>query len=219
MQRVACRPIGTSATRETSGPAAITAGPRVTTELMPCPHREHARLSTHDKFSPSLLRFQQLLWPLLTSGSPSQHLAMLVALGRPPDLPGYCAHTFTLMPVGSTSCRSVQVSGFDDIGRLTPPPRLYPLPVRQASALPTASSRFRIAPDTLAVRLTLPPVRRVMDLHHQVGAPCRAHKQKGTAVAVPLQSVRTTWIGSARPRCSALAAMSGFGSVRRAVDH
>ena len=32
----------------------------------------------------------------------------------------------------------------------------YLLPVRQASALPSASSRFAVARDTLAVRLTLP---------------------------------------------------------------
>lgn len=49
---------------------------------------------------------------------------MSVALGRPPGLPGYCAPTFTLMPVGSTSQRAVQVSGFDDIGRLAPLQRL-----------------------------------------------------------------------------------------------
>src|SRR5271157_719711 len=42
------------------------------------------------------------------------------------------------MPVGSTSRRSVQVLGFASIGPLTPPCRLYPLPVRQASALPTS---------------------------------------------------------------------------------
>jgi len=47
-----------------------------------------------------------------------------VALGTHADLPGYDAPTFTLMPVGSTSRRSVQVPGFDDIGRLTPPCRL-----------------------------------------------------------------------------------------------
>jgi len=45
---------------------------------------------------------------------------MSVAQGTSADLPGYCAPTFTLMPVGFTSQRSVQVSGFDDIGRLTP---------------------------------------------------------------------------------------------------
>jgi len=47
-----------------------------------------------------------------------------VALGTRADLPGYDAPTFTLMPVGYTSRRSVQVSGFDDICRLTPPCRL-----------------------------------------------------------------------------------------------
>jgi len=71
-----------------------------------------------------LLGLQQLLWPLLTSGSPSRSLSTAVAHGRPPDLPGYCAPTFTLMPVGYTSQRAVQVSGFDDIGRLAPLPRL-----------------------------------------------------------------------------------------------
>jgi hypothetical protein len=54
------------------------------------------------------------------------------------------------MPVGSTSQRSVQVSGFAKLCLLTPLRRLYPLPVRQASALPSASSRFAVARDTLA---------------------------------------------------------------------
>ena len=61
------------------------------------------------------------------------------------DLPGYGAPTFTLIPVGSTSQRSVQESGFTEIGLLTPLRRLYPLPVRQASALPTASFSFAVA--------------------------------------------------------------------------
>jgi hypothetical protein len=54
----------------------------------------------------------------------------------------------------------------------------YPLPVRQASALPSASSRFAVARDTLAVRLTLPLAGRVEDFHLQVSAPCRAHRKK-----------------------------------------
>lgn len=54
------------------------------------------------------------------------------------------------MPVGYTSQRSVQVSGFDDLCRLAPLRRLYPLPVRQASILPRASFRFAVARDTLA---------------------------------------------------------------------
>lgn len=53
----------------------------------------------------------------------------------------------------------------------------YPLPVRQASALPSASSRFAVTRDTLAVQLTVPLVGRVEDFHLQVSAPCRAHKQ------------------------------------------
>jgi len=47
-----------------------------------------------------------------------------VPLGTLADLPGYDAPTFTLMPVEYTSRRSVQVSGFTDIGLLTPPCRL-----------------------------------------------------------------------------------------------
>jgi hypothetical protein len=54
------------------------------------------------------------------------------------------------MPVGYTPHRAVHVSGFDDVCRLTPMQRLYPLPVRQASALPSASSGFAVARDTLA---------------------------------------------------------------------
>ena len=59
-----------------------------------------------------------LLCPLLTSACASRHLAVAVAQGTHADLPGYCALTFTLMPVGFTSQPSVQVLGFDDIGRL-----------------------------------------------------------------------------------------------------
>src|ERR1017187_7942449 len=111
---------------------------------------------------------------------------MPVAQSRPPDLPGYCALTFPLMPVGSTSRRSVQELGFASMGLLTPPCRLYPLPVRQASVLPTASSRFRLATDTFAVRLTLPLAGCVEDFHLQVSAPCRAHQEKGVRKTAPL---------------------------------
>ena len=82
------------------------------------------------------------------------------------------------MSVGSTSARSVQVLGFDDIGRLTPCRRLYPLRVPRTSALLTTSSRFPVARDTLVVQLTLPLVGRVEDFHLQVCAPCRAHQRE-----------------------------------------
>jgi len=54
----------------------------------------------------------------------------------------------------------------------------YPLPVRQVSALPSASSRFAVTRDTLAVRLTLPLAGQVEDFHLQVSATCRAHQNK-----------------------------------------
>src|SRR5207244_3540721 len=90
------------------------------------------------------------------------------------------------MPVGSTSQRSVQVSGFADNCLLTPLRRLYPLSVRQASALPPASSGFAVARDTLAVRLTLLLAECVEDFHLQVRAPCRAHNNKGPSDLEPL---------------------------------
>ncbi len=58
----------------------------------------------------------------------------------------------------------------------------YPLPVRQASALPSASFRFAVARDTLAVRLTLLLAECVEDFHLQVRAPCRAHQEKRRSI-------------------------------------
>ena len=54
----------------------------------------------------------------------------------------------------------------------------YAISVRRASALPAASFRFHLAMDTLAVRLTVPPVGSVGDFHSLVSAPCRAHKKR-----------------------------------------
>ena len=54
----------------------------------------------------------------------------------------------------------------------------YPLPVRQASALPSASSRFAVNHDTLVAQLTLPLAGRVEDFNLQVLTPCRAHAKK-----------------------------------------
>jgi hypothetical protein len=51
------------------------------------------------------------------------------------------------------------------------------IPDRRASALPTASFRFLLAMDTLAVKLTVPPVGSVEGFHLKVSAPCQAHKQ------------------------------------------
>src|SRR5262245_30004773 len=55
----------------------------------------------------------------------------------------------------------------------------YTVSIRQASVLPAASSRFHLAMDTLAARLTIPPAGFVEDFHLQMNAPCRAHNKKG----------------------------------------
>src|SRR6266852_5771650 len=54
----------------------------------------------------------------------------------------------------------------------------YAVSVRRASVLPAASFRFHLTMNTLAVRLTIPPVGFVGDFHSQVSAPCRAHQVK-----------------------------------------
>ena len=46
-------------------------------------------------------------------------------------------------------------------------PALYAISVRRLGTLPAASFRFHLAMDTLAVRLTLPTTKRVVDFHHQ----------------------------------------------------
>lgn len=52
---------------------------------------------------------------------------------------------------------------------------IYVLAVRQVSALPAASFGFYLTVNTLAVQLTVPLIGPVVDFHHQVFAPCRAH--------------------------------------------
>src|SRR5690625_2343311 len=53
------------------------------------------------------------------------------------------------------------------------------IPVRQASALPSASFRFHLTMNTLAVQLAVPLAGPAEDFHLQVSAPCQAHKGKG----------------------------------------
>src|SRR5947199_10079580 len=55
----------------------------------------------------------------------------------------------------------------------------YAISVRRASVLPAASFRFQLALDTLAVRLTFPPVGSVGDFHSQVSAPDGRTQKKG----------------------------------------
>jgi hypothetical protein len=97
----------------------------------------HRGAPSYLRFSCSALQHAAcLLWPRLTSGDPiSTPLDADSTSGRPPDLPGYDALTFTLMSVGSTPRCSVQVSGFASIGLLAPPLRLV-------SASCTSDQRF-----------------------------------------------------------------------------
>ena len=44
-------------------------------------------------------------------------------------------------------------------------PAFYAISVRRLGILPAASFRFRLTADTLAVRLTLPTTKRVVDFH------------------------------------------------------
>src|SRR5712692_10324084 len=68
----------------------------------------------------------------------------------------------------------------------------YAVSVRRASVLPAASFRFHLAMDTLAVRLTIPPVGFVGDFHSLVRAPCRAHKteREGSLKSFPFSLSR-----------------------------
>ena len=47
-------------------------------------------------------------------------------------------------------------------------PALYAISIRRLGSLPAASFRFHLTMDTLAVQLTLPTTKRVVDFHHQV---------------------------------------------------
>ncbi len=132
-------------------------------------------LGSH-RFAPNLL------CPLLTSARASQHLSMSVAQ-RFPSAPVQISPGIAHSP--SRLCLSDIRHGvpykFRALTILAVLPHRaasYPLPVRQASALPSASSRFPVAQNTLAVRLTLPLVGRVEDFHLQVSAPCRAHQSE-----------------------------------------
>jgi hypothetical protein len=127
-------------------------------------------------FGPSVV--PHLLWPRLTSPRPSQRLSTSVALGSRVDLPGYCAPTFTLMPVGYTPHRSVQVSGFGLFRCLAPMRRLVSASCSSGQRFASGFLRIRSRPRHPCLWLTLPLVGRVEDFHLQVGAPCRAHEKK-----------------------------------------
>jgi len=76
--------------------------------------------------------------------------------------------TFTLMPAAFTSMLPYRYRTLKILASSSGMTASYAISVRQASALPAASFRFHLAMDTLAVRLTVPPVGPVEDFHLQV---------------------------------------------------
>ncbi len=52
----------------------------------------------------------------------------------------------------------------------------YVVSIRRTSVLPSASFRFHLTMDTLAVRLAVPLAGPALDFHQPVIAPCRAHQ-------------------------------------------
>src|SRR5664279_5291082 len=97
-------------------------------------------------------------------------------------------------------------------------PASYAISVRRAGVLPAASFRFRVTPDTLAVRLTVPTIRvrrgltppshKSATIADSMGltphAPCRAHyEKKGGRLAASLFFLLQFPVlikGPARPR-------------------
>jgi nicotinamidase-related amidase len=145
-----------------------------------CPTSQRdSPLSARDRFGPSLcLRrttmasadFWQFFLAPLDASSPKANCQISPGIARSPS------RLYLSDIRHSVPCK------YWALRRLARSPRCaasYPLPVRQASALPTASSRFRLATDTLAVQLTLPLAGCVGDFHPQVSAPCRAHQVDG----------------------------------------
>ena len=54
-------------------------------------------------------------------------------------------------------------------------PASYAISIRQVSVLLSASFRFYLTVNTLAVQLMIPLTGLIRDLHPLVQAPCRAH--------------------------------------------
>ncbi len=85
------------------------------------------------------------------------------------DLPAYVRHIYA----HELRCKNWTLSLF---ALLSLAFASYVVSVRRTSALPSASFRFHLTVDTLAVRLAVPLAGPALDFHQLVIAPCRAHK-------------------------------------------
>jgi hypothetical protein len=102
----------------------------------------------------------RLLWPRLTSAVPSSRLATCLARGQ--DDRSLRVRRVTFLPhTRRIYAASVRMTlGFESIGPLAH--RVvasYAVRVPRARSLPFASFRFRVAPNTLAVRLGVPVIK------------------------------------------------------------
>ena len=79
--------------------------------------------------------------------------------------------TFTLIPAASTTAAPCKYRALKILDSSPAAVASYAISVRQASALPSASFRFHLAMDTLAVRLMVPLTGPIGELHPQVIRP------------------------------------------------
>jgi len=135
-----------------------------------------------------------LLCPLLTSAYPSVHLPVFVA---PPGAdmqtsPGKVRKLSHLCPSHIRLCFPYRYRTLKIFAFLSSIAASYVISVRQASALPSASFRFHLTMDTLAVRLTFPPVGYVRDFHPRARARAgRTSGRRGRVIAPVLPHHRT----------------------------
>src|SRR5690554_531385 len=87
--------------------------------------------------------------------------------------------TFTLIPAAFTTAAPCKYRALKIVDSSPTAAASYAISVRQVSALPSASFRFHLAMDTLAVRLVVPLAGPTEDLHLQViRPPPRASEQR-----------------------------------------
>lgn len=99
---------------------------------------------------------------------------------RPPQL--RATLLFPSYPAGFTCACSRLLSDFGLLATSSHASVLYPIPVCQARCLPLASSRFRLAADTLAVGCMLPAVGEQLRLSPIRVCPCWAKKKKSQSL-------------------------------------
>lgn len=94
-------------------------------------------------------------------------------------------------------------------------PALYTVSLRRLGTLPAASFRFHLSVDTLAVRLTLPTTKCVVDFHHQAIAHAGRTAQGRKTFPSSAPMVVMIWI--LFYSAAAGSASSGTASIRKSI--